>query len=265
MQISVFVFTVKRVYVVLMVCDDDLLIHGWVLRCDQMNIHQHKSSQVANGNQHVRQASLCMSALVTVRPVFCREILYVHLLVNIKGRTCKTAVVSANQLALTHAFIRVWDDLRTWGVLTFLILFLLALYSSVSSNYTSIYYWVNNEVSDRECLVIATKGNRAHLNKSHQCNWKIQHHGNFYWKGQILSHDVGNYKRKKRWCFCLYPWLCVCGWTLAARYSRLSFRCVLWYGNGVAGVGELRRSGSRHHGEHGGSAAAAQTIESHHA
>lgn len=66
MQISVFVFTVKRVYVVLMVCDDDLLIHGRVLRCDQMNIHQHKSSQVASVSVHV-----CIS--------YCKtDILYVH-------------------------------------------------------------------------------------------------------------------------------------------------------------------------------------------
>lgn len=210
-----------------------------------------------------------MSALVTVRQIFstcmhfcftCRTCRF-----NIKGCTCKTAVVSANQFS----FIRVWDSLQTWGVLMFLILFFLALCSSVSSNYTSIYYWV---IGDRECLVIATKGNRAHLNKSPGITERYNITAISTEKAKYC-HTMLEMTKEKRcvMMFCLYhtapshPWLCMCGWTSGARYSRLSFRCVLWYGNGVAGVGELRRSGSRHHGEHGGGTAAAQTIESHHA
>lgn len=49
------------------------------------------------------------------------------------------------------------------------------------------------------------------------------------------------------------------------QYSQLSFRRVLWYGDDVAGIGELRRSGSRHHREHGGGAAAAQAVEGYNA
>lgn len=47
--------------------------------------------------------------------------------------------------------------------------------------------------------------------------------------------------------------------------SRLSFRRVFGYGDDIAGVSELRRSGSCHHRKHGGGTAAAQTVKSHHA
>lgn len=61
-------------------------------------------------------------------------------------------------------------------------------------------------------------------------------------------------------CVTFHAWLCM--WE---RHSRLSFRCVLWYGNGVAAICKLRRSGSGHHWEHSGSAAAAQAVQGHHA
>lgn len=68
-----------------------------------------------------------------------------------------------------------------------------------------------------------------------------------------------------------YIYICVCVSIAAVihhpclrmQHSRLSFRRVFGYGDGVGGVGELRRSGSRHYGEHSRSTAAARAVESH--
>lgn len=49
------------------------------------------------------------------------------------------------------------------------------------------------------------------------------------------------------------------------QHSRLSFRRVLWYGDGVAAVGELRWPGPRHHGEHSRLTVAPHAVQGHHA
>lgn len=62
----------------------------------------------------------------------------------------------------------------------------------------------------------------------------------------------------------IHPWI----WLyecMSARYSRLSFGCVLWCGNDVSGIGKLWRSCPCHDREHGRSTSAARSIQGHHA
>lgn len=93
----------------------------------------------------------------------------------------------------------------------------------------------------------------------------------------ILKSDYCHKMLLNILCMCLCVWICVCvsGTSLVRpslcmcvsmlrQHSRLAFRCVLWYGNSVTGVGELWRSGSCHDWEHGGGTAAAQAIQGHH-
>lgn len=79
--------------------------------------------------------------------------------------------------------------------------------------------------------------------------------------------DESDLRRKPIWLqsecsgTCSSDKLLVC----AGLDSRLALWRVLWDGNGVGGIHELRRSGSRHHGQHSRSAAATQAIQGHHA
>lgn len=96
-----FVFTIKGVCILLMVREDDMLIHGWVHRCDYMNIHQHKSTGytwILTQDKYVFMPfwiSYCVAC-------FCRDYLFACISVLIVG---KNVLVLMNQYGFIHVFM----------------------------------------------------------------------------------------------------------------------------------------------------------------
>lgn len=178
-----------------------------------MNIHQHKSEQVAFGSRHLRQVcDFMMSALVIVTCVFAGTYsvcilvcfnCYKYGLLQSDIQYVET-VLESGCIHACSIYPSLWQftymKYTDYIILIFFLLILTLQYHV--TNVTQILYTVESAIKNQKSV----RGKRPHC--------------------LPFSPD--------------YVWV-------RARYSRLSFRCVLWYRNSITGIGKLRRSGSCHY------------------